>query len=133
MGLTFQDDRCIGCRLCQLACSVYKEEVFNPVKARLNIHSYYSPDGLKVSASFCDMCLKCVDACPAGAINLRDGYLNVNREDCTGCGICAEACPRQVIRLDESLVPRLCDLCQGSPECVTWCPHQALALEVESK
>jgi Fe-S-cluster-containing dehydrogenase component len=33
--LKFQPEKCIGCHLCELACSGYKEGVFNPALARL--------------------------------------------------------------------------------------------------
>lgn len=35
MKLKFQPEKCIGCHLCELACSGYKEGVFNPALARL--------------------------------------------------------------------------------------------------
>ncbi len=37
MKLSFNKEKCIGCSLCQLACSTVKEQVFNPRKARLKV------------------------------------------------------------------------------------------------
>lgn len=125
MVLKFKQELCIGCRLCQLACSGKNEGVFNPDLARLKIVSTYSKTGLEFSTSICSMCLACVDSCPATAISYRDGHLVYAQDQCTGCGSCIIVCPEQVIASREDGIA-LCDLCQGVPVCVEWCPHQAL-------
>ena len=51
---------------------------------------------LKLSASKCDGCGRCVPVCPTGAIQLTteqgDIKLHVDRELCTNCGKCIEVC-----------------------------------------
>ena len=37
-------------------------------------------------------CTRCVDACPAGALELDDG-LQIDLDQCRQCGICATVCP----------------------------------------
>ena len=125
MVLKLIEELCIGCRLCQLACSVAKEEVFNPELARLKIISIYSKTGLNYKTSLCNMCLTCVSICPTEAITHQAGNLVFDQGKCTNCGICITACPENVIASRAEGIA-LCDLCGGSPACVEWCPHQAL-------
>ncbi|MCX5998793.1 MAG: glycyl-radical enzyme activating protein [Chloroflexi bacterium] len=41
----------------------------------------------------CDRCLKCLAACPMGALSLgEDGFPRVDRLKCTACGKCVPAC-----------------------------------------
>lgn len=130
MKLTFKREKCIGCHLCELACSASKEGVFNPAKARLHVDSYYREDEMIVQVSLCNMCMSCRNVCPTEAIISKNGYLAVNIDNCIKCGNCVEACPNSVLHLDENDFPRLCDLCEGAPHCVEWCPYGALAMEV---
>jgi ferredoxin len=66
----------------------------------------HSPFGaLAVDAGKCSLCMACVGACPAGA--LQDGQnapqLRFIEKNCVQCGLCADTCPEDAIRL----VPRL--------------------------
>lgn len=125
MGLKFISDNCIGCKLCQLACTGVKDANFNPSQARLSVTSYYSRDQLCVTGRVCTLCGVCVEACPADAISLTGNALHYNFELCTSCNICVETCPEKVIVACSEGVA-ICDLCGGEPNCVKWCPHQAL-------
>lgn len=65
-----------------------------------------SPFGtLEVDAGKCSLCMACVGACPASA--LQDGQnapqLRFIEKNCVQCGLCADTCPEDAIRL----VPRL--------------------------
>jgi ferredoxin len=65
-----------------------------------------SPFGtLDVDAGRCSLCMACVGACPASA--LQDGQnapqLRFIEKNCVQCGLCADTCPEDAIRL----VPRL--------------------------
>ena len=125
MALVFIEKNCIGCRLCQLACSAQKEGVFNPGLARLKVVSSYNKTGLDITSNVCSLCLACVETCPVEAITVTNGHLVYNQADCTNCHLCVDACPEHVIQAREAGVA-VCDLCQGSPACVEWCPHEAL-------
>ena len=66
----------------------------------------HSPFGLlAVDAAKCSLCMACVGACPASA--LQDGQnapqLRFIEKNCVQCGLCADTCPEDAIRL----VPRL--------------------------
>ncbi len=41
----------------------------------------------------CIGALKCIKACPKGALTLTPKKLVINRNSCDACGICVEACP----------------------------------------
>jgi electron transport complex protein RnfB len=45
---------------------------------------------------------ECAEACPFGAITMKDGFPEVDEEKCVGCGTCVRTCPKKIIRL----VPR---------------------------
>lgn len=48
----------------------------------------------------CIRCGRCVPACPARAIRLKDSEdLTINRNACNRCGACVEACPAQALEL----------------------------------
>ena len=63
----------------------------------------------------------CVQACPKGAIyEVADGILAIDYDKCDGCGKCAEACPYGAIVLKEGKAFK-CDLCLSlfdEPQCV---------------
>lgn len=128
MPLKFNRNKCVGCRLCQLACSAKHEGAFNPSLARLTITTNYELN-LEVVSFICSLCLKCVQVCGTEAITYNSKHLVFEKESCTNCGLCVEVCPENVISERQQGVA-VCNLCEGSPECVAWCPHQALTLEV---
>ncbi|MQL50718.1 4Fe-4S dicluster domain-containing protein [Desulfofundulus thermobenzoicus] len=127
MRLKFDSQKCIGCRLCQLACSASHEGVFNPKLARLKINSFYSKLGLVVEGIVCTLCLQCVNTCPVDAIKYDGSKLSLDEAQCTGCMSCLDSCPEGVIVNKESIVG-LCDMCNGEPQCIAWCPHEALSM-----
>ncbi|MEM5789604.1 MAG: 4Fe-4S binding protein, partial [Syntrophobacteraceae bacterium] len=46
----------------------------------------------------CTVCGVCSDACPMGAIELRESYVEIS-DDCTLCGICVDTCEFKAISL----------------------------------
>ena len=65
------------------------------------------PDGapygrVNIDTDNCTICLSCVGACPAGALqDSPDAPQLLFREDaCLQCGICAATCPEKVITLE---------------------------------
>lgn len=122
-------DCCTGCRVCELACSMAHDGVFNPEKARITIHTS-SLDRME-KALVCIHCEKpqCMDVCPVEAIS-RDpegGVVSVDAENCTGCGDCVVACPFDAMKLHPDTGKAInCDLCGGDPLCVAYCRPGAL-------
>jgi carbon-monoxide dehydrogenase iron sulfur subunit len=119
---------CVNCRICEMACSLSKTGVFNPVKARIWIHRNKKGSDMPMICRHCTSPL-CEKACPVGAILIdnENGIVRVSLEDCIGCYECVKACPFSAIRVDpDSGYVFKCDLCGGDPECVKWCPTEAI-------
>jgi carbon-monoxide dehydrogenase iron sulfur subunit len=117
-------NKCTGCRVCELACSLKHEGVFAPSLSRIRIVKI-EEIGINNPISCLD-CSKmlCVEACPTGA----NQPMKVDRRLCLGCRECVAACPFGA--MDYNPVERVafkCDLCGGDPECVKYCIPGALS------
>jgi ferredoxin len=65
-----------------------------------------SPLGaIAINKDACTMCLSCVNACPASALqdNVEAPQLKFIEKNCVQCGLCAKTCPENAI----SLIPQL--------------------------
>jgi Fe-S-cluster-containing hydrogenase component 2 len=75
--LAVNTDICIGCRLCELSCSMAKEGLFNPKKARIRVHFVGIPEvPVPVFSRHCDCCggnPQCLKYCPVGCISYAVG------------------------------------------------------------
>ena len=124
-------DKCTGCRICELACSIRHGRSVNPRKARIHIVKLESEDDV---VSVPVKCMQCEDApckniCPVGVIsdNPETGARQIDAEKCIGCSACVYACPFGAIVLDrEEGNSVVCDLCDGDPLCAKLCPLDAL-------
>lgn len=71
--LSVDTDRCTGCRLCELACSMSRENTFNPKKARIRVNFIGFPEvPVPVYTRHCDACggkPACLRYCPARCIS----------------------------------------------------------------
>lgn len=66
-----------------------------------------SPFGsLNVNRDACTLCLSCVSACPAGALqdNAERPQLRFIEKNCVQCGLCATTCPEKAIALQPRLL-----------------------------
>lgn len=127
-GIIVSPDRCTGCRLCELACSLKFTGELNPRRARISVRGYDSPFSLPVTCFQCERA-ECAEACPTGALvtQVTGGLVVVDAEACNGCEACVPACPYGQIAVAASGVAVKCELCGGEPECVLFCPTGALA------
>ena len=124
-------DRCTGCSLCQLACSLRLLGGFNPHRALLRIE--HARENLYHFPTVCNQCENpyCANVCPVQAIALdpHTGAMVVDRAACVACNQCSRYCPFQVVGVDPDLKKSVkCDLCGGDPHCVAACPTGALEL-----
>ena len=60
---------------------------------------------LRVDNERCTGCGACLDACPAGAIQLVDGIAAISADLCQECEACVMACPQGAIQPLEEHVP----------------------------
>jgi carbon-monoxide dehydrogenase iron sulfur subunit len=129
--LIIQSENCVGCHMCELACSSIKEGEFIPERSRIRVIT----NGLEGWSRPC-VCLQCYDAmciaaCEVGAIfkceSANGGaIITVDPEKCIECNQCVEACPFGAIELIKGLGAIKCDLCGGSPACVRFCNYNCL-------
>lgn len=126
--LVAYSERCTGCRLCELVCSLVHEGECNPSKSRIHINRW-ELEGVDIPM-FCMQCedAPCAQVCPVEAMPRvpETGALVIDEELCFGCKLCASACPFGAIVLRPEGKPVKCDLCQGDPECVKFCETKAI-------
>lgn len=137
------EDRCLVCRECEVACSLYHEGECNPSLSRIEVWADDFVPG-PPSVTVCKQCdwPACYYACaarwdePAMAIDEETGARYVDIDRCRGCGDCVSACPltpeQRVMDFEERDRERTyfkCDLCRDrreGPVCVEICPGGAL-------
>jgi Fe-S-cluster-containing hydrogenase component 2 len=124
---------CVGCRTCEIVCSLSHDGICQPTLARL--HTTYDPlhtMGKIVSMAFaCKQCnmADCYLACEYDALILdkKTGARIIDASKCQACGECFEACPWDMVVHNETKdTYSKCDLCGGDPQCVKYCPAEAL-------
>jgi anaerobic dimethyl sulfoxide reductase subunit B (iron-sulfur subunit) len=138
----FDENRCIDCRACSIACRDWHDIEPGPVKylrrftweqgafPEVVLHTLFAP---------CYHCQQpaCLAACSHGAIykEPRFGAVLVNADKCLGCRDCWQACPYgapQFAGDEPGSVMSKCTFCidrldQGHlPACVNACPARAL-------
>ncbi|ASJ02345.1 formate dehydrogenase [Thermococcus profundus] len=132
-GTVFIDfSRCVGCKLCEIACSLTHEGVISPNLSRIHVLNY-NWFNIPLNCRHCEKA-PCVEVCPTGALfKDEDGVVMINQEKCIGCKMCAIACPFGIPQFDEVTgVMFKCDLCADRiakgelPACVEACPMDAL-------
>ena len=138
--------KCVGCGICQMACSMHHHGVINKDLARIQVRKYLLPLPKAVQVT-CVQCppqeRECEKACPVKptAIYFDSNSLHmvIDEERCLGekCLLCQRACSAKAIRIypSVSLKPFVCDLCDTenkgntNPQCINVCPYSALYLK----
>ncbi|MHB0884566.1 MAG: 4Fe-4S binding protein [Bacillota bacterium] len=123
MKLQLVEERCSGCRVCEMVCALHNRGEQNPKKSAIRIRGEFPAPG-RYHVLVCDQCGKCSEVCPTGAISLKDKAYVLNREECTGCGLCVEICDRKTMFTHTAeIAPIKCELCG---ECIRLCPRNAI-------
>ena len=68
------EEKCTGCLICELRCSLRLEKAFNPAKARITIRRLVGAD---------------------------NEYAIAFTEDCDNCGICVRHCPYETLHQEK--------------------------------
>jgi len=140
IGRNIASQSCMGCRLCQTACSQIKEQKIQPAVARVQVPQYYPGVEFPVLCYQCGDEAKCIDACPVQALSLDTSKkLNTIKIDTTkclrttkngDCTLCQDKCPGTAVTFHPTTkAPLICDLCGGDPACVKACYSQTLTLK----
>jgi Fe-S-cluster-containing hydrogenase component 2 len=119
-------ENCIGCGICQIACSLSHKNEISPLLSRIMI---VRGDGSRNIIGVCHQCESpmCISVCPADALS-NDPTTNaiIRNDNCIGCKNCLFACPVGAIFMEPNNNIAVCDLCDGDPLCVKLCPTQAI-------
>jgi carbon-monoxide dehydrogenase iron sulfur subunit len=132
--LVVDPEVCVGCRTCELMCSLHHTGQFDLARSRLYVAR--RPFDALFTPEVCRQCLApaCYVVCPVEGAMTIDGTTGARlivAARCVGCGECARACPwngdGHIIRPNAATsVYEKCDLCGGAPRCVAYCPVHAL-------
>lgn len=119
---------CIGCRTCELACSLTHQENNKPGRSRIYPLGVGKERWVPIVCLQCDD-PACVKSCLVDALTLDEetGYIHLSYEKCIKCRACVAACPFGCSLIDEDQGRIVkCDLCEGNPACARFCPTKAL-------
>ena len=121
-------EKCSGCGLCVMACTVTHGQGLTPARANLRLEKRCIDLDLVVVCAHGEGCeLECIESCPADAIAVAPtGAILIDYNACIACGSCGRACPFHVIWFDEGEKAWKCDLCDGEPACVKYCKLEAI-------
>lgn len=118
--------KCVGCRMCEVACSAFHFGGVSPAMARIRVAKLEST-GIDMAVA----CLSCIEkyclVCPTDALSVGEqGEILLDAELCDGCRSCVEACPIGAVGFHDDM-PLFCGLCYGEVTCVGVCPTDALS------
>ena len=137
-GFVLDQDRCIGCHACTVAC---KEENHVPIGVFRTWVKYIEKGQFPhTSRHFgvmrCNHCdaAPCIQICPTRALYRRsDGIVDFDSARCIGCKSCMQACPYDALYIDPNTnTAAKCNFCAHrieanlQPACVIVCPTQAI-------
>ncbi len=127
--LIIAPEHCTNCHSCELACSLFHEEEFNPARARVEVREW--DENTHSAAVMCMQCEEagCMAICPQHAISEdpATGARVVNMSKCIKCRMCIQICPFGGTFYDAKGRKILkCDLCSGDPQCANVCPSGAI-------
>jgi Fe-S-cluster-containing hydrogenase component 2 len=137
IGRNLADQNCMGCRLCQTACSQAKEQVIRPSIARVQVPQYFPGIEFPVLCYQCGDEAMCISACPVQALSLDSSKklntIKVDKTKCLrtakngDCTLCQDKCPGIAVTFHPTTrEPLICDLCGGDPACVKACYSNTL-------
>jgi Fe-S-cluster-containing hydrogenase component 2 len=132
-------EKCIGCRSCEVACSLKNVGNSNPTRSKIRVIRYERRGEFhNYVPMICQQCSTplCLEACPVNAIakNTETGAMVVSEQTCVGCKVCTVACPIGGVSMDPvTNLAFKCDLCNGDPECVKYCEPKAISYVAKDK
>ena len=99
-GLVHNVSNCEGeiqtlCNCCECSCAVLKAWT-------RGMRNTTSPSRfvIQLDSDKCTLERDCIDACPAGALQVFNETLEIVEGECLGCGLCIPACPKDALHLE---------------------------------
>jgi carbon-monoxide dehydrogenase iron sulfur subunit len=127
--LIVDEDRCTGCLLCAIACSIKHVGDISLDRAHITVWRTGEDRYVPLTCHHCET-PSCTLACPTKACHQDVGSSRVliDSAKCIGCRSCVVACPFGHAHYDTVAgVSTKCDYCDGQPECVRVCDPDAIA------
>jgi anaerobic carbon-monoxide dehydrogenase iron sulfur subunit len=127
--LLIDEEKCNGCMLCSVACSIVHTGTIDLERAHIQV--WRTEDGLHVPLT-CHHCEipSCAEACPTKACHQEpaNSRVVIDEDKCIACRTCVVACPFGHAHYDAvARVSAKCDYCDGEPECVRACEPRAIS------
>ena len=121
MRISVNREKCTGCHLCELACSLFHLSVINPEKSAIRIQK----DVLDTSTNTPVVCRQCkVMQCLNG-----EGVAEASaKQQFQWARERAERCPFNSLNVLGQYAYH-CDLCGGHPQCVRVCTSRAIRIK----
>jgi Fe-S-cluster-containing hydrogenase component 2 len=124
--LLVEPEKCTGCGLCAMACSMAHHGILSPQRARIRVLRFQ--DGHSHVPVICHACADapCIKTCPMNArVRIANAAVVTDEDRCIGCRACVYICPfgAPVVNPDSGKT-LTCDLCadeDGTPWCVRAC------------
>lgn len=123
MRIKVEAEKCTGCHICEMVCSLYHEGVINPERSAIRISKDDFGDIVNTPV-VCRQCKKmvCLDGYEESAQQEHRG--KYGWDDLKAM----EKCPFDAVFCFQSKVVH-CDLCGGEPRCVQFCSVAAITVE----
>jgi len=137
-GKVIDQDKCIGCHACTVACKSENEVPLSVTRTYVKAVDVGAfPQARRaLQVTRCNQCddAPCVAACPTAAMFRRaDGIVDFNKSACIGCKACMAACPYDAIFINpQDHSAEKCNFCAHridmglEPACVVVCPVEAI-------
>jgi Fe-S-cluster-containing hydrogenase component 2 len=120
MRIKVDSEKCSGCHLCEMVCSLYHLGVINIEKSAIRIEK----NDLDISLNFPYLCRQCKEMKCLGSEKMQK---NLEKKKFIWEIERINKCPfKGLNRFEENVYH--CDLCGGSPNCVKVCTPGALTL-----
>ncbi|OGP90615.1 MAG: hypothetical protein A2157_14095 [Deltaproteobacteria bacterium RBG_16_47_11] len=120
MRIKVDPQKCSGCHLCEMVCSLFHLNLINTEKSAIRIKK----DDLDTSLNSPLLCRHCKEMkCLDGEEVIKDKEKNKylwNR-------VRAERCPLEGLSVVDEIAYH-CDLCGGDPQCIKVCTPKAISI-----